>query len=323
VFKVQGRTVWRSLGTDDREQAKAILAEEIKKAKRVDLKAAHSLTLDGLLDLYDRTLNGVAPGTAENRRCLIKTFRRTWEFGIDLKVASVTTAHLRAWLACHRPRLSNLTWNAYLRFLRALFDLALEAHAGVENPAGSIDPLRLETPARPTPAWEEFKAIVADVRSQKFNARARQGAELIEFMGTLGLGQAEVANLRGEHFDFERHQITVLRQKTRKAFVIPMYPQALPLLDRLKAQGRIRPGQPVFINRTPEVALRHACTRLNLPHYSPRSLRRMFIVRALEKGVDPRVCASWQGHRDATLVLRVYGHIINAKHAQEMAARLV
>ena len=273
--------------------------------------------------LYDNLLEGSAPGTAENRRCLIKTFRSTWENGIGLKVADVKTAHLRTWLAKHHPRICSTTWNIYLRFLRAVFDLALEAKAIVENPASAIKPMRTGTPARSTPSWEEFQAILASVRSQKFNARASQSADLIEFMGTLGLGQAEVANLRGEHFDFERRQITVLRQKTLKAFVIPMYPQAVALLERFKINGRLECGRKLFLARTPEVAMRRACKRLDLPHYSPRSLRRMFIVRALEKGIDPRVVAAWQGHRDATLVLRVYGSHINRDHHQRMASLLV
>jgi integrase len=46
----------------------------------------------------------------------------------------------------------------------------------------------------------------------------------------------------------------------------------------------------------------------------------MFIIRALEKGIDPRVVAAWQGHRDATLILRVYGAWVNQDHAQRMAA---
>jgi integrase len=79
----------------------------------------------------------------------------------------------------------------------------------------------------------------------------------------------------------------------------------------------------VFSVRTPEVALRGSCKRLGLPHFSPRSLRRMFIVRALEKGVDPRVVAQWQGHNDGGgLILRVYGAWIRQEHAQRMAKLL-
>lgn len=65
-----------------------------------------------------------------------------------------------------------------------------------------------------------------------------------------------------------------------------------------------------------------ACRKLGFPLFSPRSFRRAFIVRALERGIDPRCVAAWQGHRDAMLVLKVYGHIIAPAHNQAMAQLL-
>ena len=135
----------------------------------------------------------------------------------------------------------------------------------------------------------------------------------------LGLGQGELGNLLGEHIDLERGQITVRRQKTQRVFTIPIYPQARPFVDRLKAGGRIQPGNPVFTCTNPREALSLACRRLNFPQFSPRSFRRCFITRCLELGIDPRVVASWQGHRDATLILRVYGNHIHSDHHQRMA----
>jgi len=320
VFSVQGQTVWRNLNTTDRDRARELLVEEIRKNKTVNLKASHKIRLDELLRFYDTTLENFAPGTSENRRCLIKTFKNSWRHGMDIKVTDIKPLHLRTWLAQHRQRLKSHTWNAYLRFLRAVFHLAVEAQVIAENPANGLKLAKIDAAPRMTPTWDEFQAIVADVRKQKFNARCKQSTELVEFMGLLGLGQAEVANLRGEHFDFERMQITIVRQKTRKPFVIPIYPQAVELVMRLKSEGRIEFGRPLFNARSPEVALHRACKRLNLPRYSPRALRRMFIIRALEKGIDPRVVAAWQGHRDATLILRVYGAWVNNDHAQRMAA---
>ena len=322
VFTLQGRTRWKRLNTNDRAQAASLLLEERVRLRSVDLTATHALTLGDILNFYERLLVGMSAGTAEQRRCLLRTFRSTWSSGFEMKVAQVTTADLRLWLASQRQRICAQTWNVYLRFLRVLFDQAIELKAITENPELRIKHLRIELAPRSAPTAKEFHDIVSNIHQQKFNARCEQSAELVEFMGLLGLGQAEVSNLRGEHFDFERQQITVVRQKTRKPFIIPMYPQAMMMLNRLRSEGRIAIGLPVFKTRTPEVALHRACSRLNLPRYSPRSLRRMFIVNALERGVDPRVLASWQGHRDATLILRVYGAWINSDHNKRMAALL-
>ena len=77
VFKVQGRTVWTNPNTTDKDRALVLIAEEIRKSKKGDLKASHKITLDEPLRLYDTNLENFAPGTSENRRCLIKTFKRS------------------------------------------------------------------------------------------------------------------------------------------------------------------------------------------------------------------------------------------------------
>jgi hypothetical protein len=45
----------------------------------------------------------------------------------------------------------------------------------------------------------------------------------------------------------------------------------------------------------------------------------MFITRAIEKGVDVKVIAEWQGHRDGgKLILDTYSYV-NRVHSQRMA----
>jgi hypothetical protein len=62
-----------------------------------------------------------------------------------------------------------------------------------ESPAGHLKYIKRQKPIRLTPTWEQFKAIVADVRSQQFNADAQDSGDFLEAMGLLGLGQAELA----------------------------------------------------------------------------------------------------------------------------------
>jgi hypothetical protein len=58
-----------------------------------------------------------------------------------------------------------------------------------------------------------------------------------------------------------------------------------------------------------------ACSRLVLPYYSHRAFRRMFITNAIEKGVDIKVIAEWQGHGDGgKLILDTYSHVRRPHH---------
>ena len=66
-------------------------------------------------------------------------------------------------------------------------------------------------------------------------------------------------------------------------------------------------------------AIAAACKRLKLPAFSHRSLRRMFIVRCIERGVDVKVISQWQGHRDGgALILNTYSHV-RPEHSDRMA----
>jgi len=317
VFKVNGRTRWKSLNTDDLTLARQRFADEIKDSSKIDWRQAETVTVQQLLDLYQQNPMGLAGSTLAIRKQLLNVFKRTWQHSLGMKVRDVKPIMLKSWLAERKGQqsLKASGFNNYVRLLHGLFHLALELEAVAESPAAQIKINKEESPERLTPSWEQAKSIIGAVKRET-------GRDVLSTMLFLGLGQAEVANLRGEHFDFQRKQITIRRQKTQKVFVIPMYPQALPLLKRFKAAGRIQADKPLFERVRPRETISLACRRLGFPQFSPRSFRRAFIIRALEKGVDARCVAAWQGHRDATLVLRVYGHVIQPKHTQKMAARM-
>jgi integrase len=78
-------------------------------------------------------------------------------------------------------------------------------------------------------------------------------------------------------------------------------------------------GDRVFKIDNAKKAIAAACKRLKLPAFSHRSFRRMFITRAIERGVDVKVIAQWQGHKDGgKLILDTYSHV-NPAHSQRMA----
>jgi len=108
------------------------------------------------------------------------------------------------------------------------------------------------------------------------------------------------------------------RHKTQAGFVVPLYPQLKSLLERRKTKALSQNGI-VFRVRSAKKAITSACRRLGLPNYTHRSFRRMFITRAIEKGIDLKVIAQWQGHKDGgKLILDTYSHV-NPVHSQRMA----
>jgi integrase len=132
-----------------------------------------------------------------------------------------------------------------------------------------------------------------------------------------GLGQAEAGSLTPADVDFEAGQVITYRHKTNTGFAIPIFPHVRALLERL-CEGKAH-GERVFKILDGKKALAGACRRLGYPPFSQRSLRRMFITRAIERGVDVKVIAEWQGHKDGgKLILDTYSHV-NRAHSQRMA----
>jgi integrase len=139
----------------------------------------------------------------------------------------------------------------------------------------------------------------------------------LEFLGLAGLGQAEAGSLTRADIDFDARRIITFRHKTSTGFAIPIFSQVRPLVERLCV--RKANTHRVFKIRDAKKALAGVCRRLGLLAFSQRSLRRMFITRALERGVDVKVVAKWQGHKDGgKLILDTYSHV-NRVHSQRMA----
>src|SRR5947208_1582552 len=137
------------------------------------------------------------------------------------------------------------------------------------------------------------------------------------FLGLAGLGQAEAGSLTRSDIDFDAGRLITFRHKTSTGFAVPIFPQLRPLLERL-CEGKSNADH-IFKVRDAKKALAGACGRLGYPPFSQRSLRRMFITRAIQLGVDVKTIAEWQGHRDGgKLILDTYSHV-NPVHSRRMA----
>jgi integrase len=235
---VDGQTRWKCLSTDDLQQARRQLAEQIKNAASIDWRQAATVTVRQLMETYRQNPMGLAVSTLNIRKQLLKVFKRTWKFGLGIKASDVKPLMLKSWLAERRQeqglRASGL--NNYVRMLHGLFHLAVELGAVVESPAKAVKLLKEESPERLTPTWEQAQAIIASAK--------RQSSKLVlSAMLLLGLGQAELANLRGEHIDFGRGEITVRRQKTPKGFYRSDFPASPAIVGTDENGGTNRAGQ--------------------------------------------------------------------------------
>jgi integrase len=316
-IKIDGKEIKRSLATTDRALARRNLSALKDGLRQID-RSQGKLTLAELCDRYLKTVQHQKPKTVERKTFIIGRIKTDWPTGKLTQVGKIKPSDIDLWLS--RYHFGPASRNLHISCVKELFGLAVRDRIISVSPATHLRSAKREKPIRLTPTFEQFKAIIADVRAQVFNADAQDSADFLEFLGLAGLGQAEASSLTRADVDFEADRIITFRQKTSTGFAIPIFPQVRPLLEKL-CDGKSN-GDPIFKVHDAKKALAGACRRLGLPAFSQRCLRRMFITRAIERGVDVKVIAEWQGHKDGgKLILDTYSHV-NPSHSHRMAQKM-
>jgi integrase len=274
------------------------------------------VSLEALADRFRAESKHLAKSTRETMDYHFKVAGEFLDFQRD--VATIRLADLRTLksqlMEGRKPSTVN---DIIFKGLGALFKIALEDGYIEKWPMEKLKRTHNREPDRQQPTWKQSQQIL-----QSVTRSVAETGVIVGIMRHFGIGQAEIKHLDGAHIDLPRGEIHFRRKKTSKPFDVPIFPHAKGFIDSLIQQGRLTAGKPVVTWRNPRKALENACKELGLPIYSPRGLRRTFIVHCLETGVDPRVVAQWQGHGDATLILKLYGKYISKEHAAKMAQML-
>jgi integrase len=313
-FKSGGKEIRCSLETTDRKLAERNLAKKKEDQSHIDCSQG-KLTLAELCDRYLKTVQHQKPKTIERKTFIVRRIKMDWPIGKLTQVGKIKPSDVDLWLS--RYRFGSASRNLHISCVKELFNSALRDRIITASPAAHLRSAKREKPIRLTPTSQQFRAIIADVRAQIFNHDAQDSADFLEFLGLAGLGQAEASSLTPGDVDFAAGQIITYRHKTSTGFAIPIFPQVRPLLESL-CGGKAHNAR-LFKISDAKKALAGACRRLGFPAFSQRSLRRMFITRAIERGVDVKVISQWQGHRDGgKLILETYSHV-NPVHSRRMA----
>jgi integrase len=284
---------------------------------RITIRRPAGVTLANLVDRFRLDSGHLAKSTRQTLDCHFKVAADHFDFGREVsKIALADLRTLKSKL-CEGRKPSTVN-DILFKAMAALFKIAVEDEIIEKSPLEKLKRVRKGgEPNRAQPTWEQAQQIEAEV-----GRYAAETAVIIGFMRNFGVGQAEIHYLVGDHVDTENGVIHFRRKKTGKPFDVPIFHHAQTFIERLKGQGRFQTGKPVVTWRNPRKALEAACQRLGLPSYEPRSLRRCFIVHCLQQGIDPRVVAKWQGHKDAKLIFTVYGKYIDPGYERAQAERL-
>ncbi len=322
LVKVAGKQIRRSLETTDLAVARRLL-RQFRTDLEISAAVRSKLTLEEMASRYLETVRG-RPSTVTHKRHAIRMLLKDWPKGAPRELAKIRRSHIETWVANYEDKAGS-TVNEYLVAVRAMFDQAVNDRELAVSPVVGIKYRKRGKPIRLTPTYEQFRAIVADLRDpERHNPHGQEEtADYVEMAGEAGLGQAEISGLRRCDIDLPGKLMTCFRLKTSTGFSVPIYPNALPIVKRRLASAAQEPEARLFAFDNCKKGIEAACRRLEFPHFTLRSLRRMFITRALMRGVDVQTVSRWQGHVDGgALLLRTYAHVLSREHSQKMADRM-
>lgn len=193
-----------------------------------------------------------------------------------------------------------------------------------ENPIADL--------AKPTPRRREAIPTGDQVEGVLDATRDREFRDLVLAIGETGCRPGEVAGVTAAMVDLDAGTWTVPNktrrrtgEPTRTVYLTPVMVE----LSRRLVEARPDDG-PIFRNTRGNPWTRHAVAcrfgelkrKLGMgPEAAANALRHLYITDALERGVPIPELAELVGHRDATMILRVYSKLSERREHLKAAAR--
>lgn len=238
-------------------------------------------------------------------------------FHNNLPVARLKKWQVQEWLDGIDEWNDN-TKNAAVRALKGALNWALDQELISTNPVA-----RFKAPSRTgRELWLDDKQF-----KQLLSYTDDAFADYLVFAFETGARPQEIRILTAKHFDGEKFTLDKKDSKGKK------YARVIYLNDRMqklvKKLCRINPEGPIFTNRDGKPwkpnAIRcrflrrmkrngkkyHAglSVKMKMPGLCAYTMRHSFCTNALIRGLDVATVAKLMGHKDATMVLRVYQHL--------------
>ena len=160
-FTSNGKEIRCSLETADRRLAERNLARKKEEQSQID-RSQGKLTLAELCDRYLKTIQHQKPKTVEGKMLIARRIKKDWPTGQFTQINKVKPSDVDLWLSSYQFGASSR--NLHISCVKEVFGLALRDRIIAVSPAAHLRSARRAKPIRLTPTFEQFQAIIADVR---------------------------------------------------------------------------------------------------------------------------------------------------------------
>jgi integrase/recombinase XerC len=234
--------------------------------------------------------------------------------GPEITVSEFKKSHVKKWLEKDYPHAGDNYLNGAVRAVSRVFNWAKEEERLTASP---MEGYKREpyTPRECCLTDDQWQQVIAELKDDDF-------ADFVWFLYLTGCRPHEARIAKDFHLDndcliFER--VNSKGKKVRR--VILLEGKELEIVQRRVGNGHI------FTNKRGNAwtsyALNCRFSRLREKlkfEVFPYIFRHTFATRALKRGLHPMVVASLWGHKDATMVMKVYGHL--AQDSDHLRAEL-
>jgi integrase len=332
-LKQNGNTIRHAVGKN-RETARKLKNDWLEEMRGKN--SGVDGTLGGLVEKYyqwldeELALQHMSERNKEYKVSCLKEVRDAWR-DFDLKrISALHKPDMRACKAALMARYSNTRVNGGITVVRELFELAVDGNMITRSDrdtltedfvyASQTRDYSLELAHIPEPA---MVVQLRDMVHKRCKNRGTKGADLFDFLLFSGCRIESAREVRWEDVRWSKGELYFRKAKRNRTYTIPLFPELRELLEQLKSEsgGTPDPKAKVLSNRSIQTVMRGACDALGIPRLSHHDLRHLFATRAIEAKVDLVVLAGWLGHKDAKMVLAVYGHL-RKTHSHELAAKM-
>jgi integrase len=325
LVKRAGKQFRRSLKTKDRKLAERRLTN--LKAKIGALRISDDADLNfGQLAHYwnEATKHTIAGGTLKRRTTCIKNLA---EFFKNASIRNIEVRDCEQWAANRGSEVAAQTFAHELDTMKSVFKYALSHRLLLSNPAAGIKRKKISNRRIQTPSREQFQQIVAEIRKSDGRSdsqeKAKDGADLIEFLAYSGARLGEAHAARWQDTDFRTGEIWIHGVKSEASDrLMPMPRELRAFLERMKATAKPQPTDLIISIKSAKRSLGRACRELGFPHFTHHDFRHYFATTCIEEGVDIPTVSRWLGHGDGgALAMQRYGHL-RREHSLAMMKRV-
>lgn len=319
VFCRQGKRIWRSLGTRDRNLAYTKFLQEeksgIPQGNSPQIEEAPKVTTlaEATADYSSYVDTNFSLSTSISYKSIMKLLNS--HIGAHRLISDITTRDIENYKnEMYRRRISPHTVNYNLRCIKAFFNLMVSWGILDKSPGKGVKSIRIDETIRPYLSKENLQCVLKHTNGTQLH-------DIILFAVLTGLRLGEIVHLSWEDILLEKRKIIVrsngtFRTKSGKMRVIPISTALYKLLaaipDKTGLLFKSRDGtawRNEYISKQFKNVIR-ACKLNDKLHF--HSLRHTFGSYLVESGVSLFHVQQLMGH-SSPYVTQIYAHLGTAE----------